>query len=481
MYKMKKKILIIILAPIFFASCKKNFIDIQPITSVDVRAVYKTDNDYKAAVLGGYRALADQYQNFWQFADLRADDGEAQAYKGNEFDFVNDFTLDNSSGLLNNSWRNYYLIISRANTVLQNIEGAKIEVVKNKDTYIGEVKLLRALAYFDLVRIFGDVPAIKSVITEEESYTIKRTPVETIYKDIILPDLLEAEAKLPKTYATAEIGRATSGAAKSILGRVYLTRKDFANAEAKLKEVTLIGSSLLPNYKDLFDYSKNEHHSEFIFDIEYEEILGSCNGNTHNFLPRNPALLTSYNVVGQGGDSNGPSKELISLFTSDDKRKAVTVATGFTNAQGVYISIANDIVYSYTNKYTTPTSIQGNSKANWKLIRYADVLLMYAEALNENGKTSEALFLLNMVRTRAGVASRIALNKDDTREKIYTERRLELSFEGHRWFDLIRTGRALQVLASLGMKVHMTLFPVPLAQIQVINNNKVLPQNPGYQ
>lgn len=478
---MKKKIFIIILAPILYGSCKKEFIDIQPITSVDVRAVYKTDNDYKAAVLGSYRALADQYQNFWQFADLRADDGEAQAYKGNEFDFVNDFTLDNSAGLLNNSWRNYYLIISRANTVLQNIEGAKMEVVKNKEIYIGEVKLLRALAYFDLVRIFGDVPAITSVITEEESYGIKRTPVEKIYKDIIIPDLLQAEAKLPKTYATADRGRATSGAAKSILGRVYLTRKDFANAESKLKEVTLMGYALLPNYKDLFDYSKSEHHSEYIFDIEYEEVVGSGNGNTHNFLPRNPALLTSYKVVGQGGDSNGPSKELINLFTSGDKRKEITVVTGYTNAQGVYVSIANDIVYSYTNKYTTPTSIQGHSRANWKLIRYADVLLMYAEALNENGKTPEALTIFNMIRTRAGVASFAGFTKEETREKIYTERRLELAFEGHRWFDLIRTGRALQVLAPLGMKAHMTLFPIPLAQIQVINNTEVLPQNPGYQ
>jgi len=478
---MKKIIYIIAVTAMFVVSCSEDFINIQPITTVDVKAVYKTDKDYQGAILGCYKSLADQYQNFWIFGDLRADDSEAEAYKGNIFDYVNNFTLDNTGDVLNSSWRNYYVLIARTNALLQYIESADINVVKNKELYIGEAKFLRAVAYFDLVRIFGDVPAITKVILEADSYQAKRTKVATIYSDIIIPDLLDAEIKLPQSYAATDIGRATKGAAKAMLGRVYLTQKDFGKTEAKLKEVTLMGYSLLSNFKDLFDYSKNEHHSEYIFDVEYEEKAGSGSNYTHNFLPRISAALATYGVLGQGGDSNGPSKDLMAQFTATDKRKEISFATGYNNLQGVYISFLNDVVYSYTKKYITPTAIQDNSKANWKLIRYADVLLMYAEALNENNKTNEALDVLNLVRTRAGIPILAGLNKDETREKIYFERRLELCFEGHRWFDLVRTGRALQVCAPLGMQAHMTLFPIPLAQIQVINNNEVLPQNPGYQ
>jgi hypothetical protein len=121
-----------------------------------------------------------------------------------------------------------------------------------------------------------------------------------------------------------------------------------------------------------------------------------------------------------------------------------------------------------------------DSRANWKVIRYADVLLMYAEALNENGKTTEALKYLNMVRVRAGLQPYADLTQDVARNNIYLERRLELSFEGQRWFDLVRTGRALSVMSSLGMKPHMTVFPIPFSQVKLINDPSVFPQNPGY-
>jgi hypothetical protein len=121
-----------------------------------------------------------------------------------------------------------------------------------------------------------------------------------------------------------------------------------------------------------------------------------------------------------------------------------------------------------------------DSKANWKVIRYADVLLMYAEALNENGKTTQALVYLNQIRTRAGVSTYSGLNPSDTRDAIYLERRLELSFEGHRWFDLVRTGRALSVMGTKGMKDYMTVFPIPISQVQLMNDNTLFPQNPGY-
>jgi hypothetical protein len=460
--------------------CSKTFIDVDPVSTATVDAVYRTEKDFQDATIGCYKSLATQYQSFWQFGDIRGDDSEAQMFKSNTVDYINNFTIDNTAGVLNTSWQNYYQLINRTNTVLERIADADAGIVKNKDRYIGEALFLRALAYFDLVRIFGDVPLITKVIAESESYSIPRTAVGTIYSELIIKDLKEAETKLPVNYTGAEIGRATRGAAKALLGRVYLTTHDFVSAETKLQEVTTLGYSLLPEFKDLFDYSKDEHHKEYIFDVEYEEIINAGASFTHDFCPRVPAVLASYGIKGQGGDNQNPTAQYIALFDAADKRKYTTVATTYKDASGNEVALPPNQVLSYTRKYMTPVSIQGNSKTNWKLIRYADVLLMYAEALNENGKTPEALSFLNQIRARAGVAQYSGLSKDDTREKIYLERRLELGFEGHRWFDLVRTGRALSTMQSFGMKAYMTVFPIPLVQIQVINDPSILDQNEGY-
>jgi hypothetical protein len=157
------------------------------------------------------------------------------------------------------------------------------------------------------------------------------------------------------------------------------------------------------------------------------------------------------------------------------------VANGYTNAQGVFVKLpVTGLRRSFTMKYTCAVPSGGDSPANFKVIRYADVLLMLAEALNENNKTTEALTYLNMIRTRAGVPTYTGLAKSTTRTKIYLERRLELCFEGHRWFDLLRTGLAFQTMSKYGMKDYMTLYPIPLAEIQVVNNPAILWQNPGW-
>jgi hypothetical protein len=135
---------------------------------------------------------------------------------------------------------------------------------------------------------------------------------------------------------------------------------------------------------------------------------------------------------------------------------------------------------TFTRKYIAPTASLNDSPANWKVIRYADVLLMYAEALNENNKTAEALGYLNQVRARVGMPGYSGLTQDDARNKIYDERRFELAMEGHRWFDLVRTGRALSIMASTGMNAYNVVFPVPLREVQVINDPSIFPQNAGY-
>ncbi len=473
---------VIVVLSILSISCGKKFIDLPPISSVSVDVVYKTDKDFLDALTATYNTLQQQYQNFYIFGDIRGDDSWQAIYKNNSQSYSDAFVTNSSDGLMNSTWQNYYQAIFRINTILEKIKAADVSVVKNKDRYIAEAKFLRALSYFDLVRIFGDVPMITTPITIEEGYKTGREKVDVIYNQVIIPDFLDAETGLPLKYTGADVGRPTKGAAKSLLGRVYLTIKDFPKAETKLQEVTTMGYALLPNYNDLFDYSKNEHHSEYIYDIEYEEGMGEGSRFTNAFAPNSQPFTTFYGIGGNGDEQNSPTQGLIDLFDKKDKRRDVTVGVtgGFYNKDSVFVKLPTSTNQTYTKKYITPVAVINDSRANWKVIRYADVLLILAEALNENGKTTEALTYLNQVRTRAGMPGYSNLSKDATRDKIYLERRLELSFEGVRWFDLVRTGQAYPVMKNAGMLPYMTVFPIPLSQIQLINNPTIFPQNEGY-
>ncbi|WP_460971036.1 RagB/SusD family nutrient uptake outer membrane protein [Spirosoma migulaei] len=478
---MKKIACLVVFASMFTVSCQKDFIELNPISTVSVEAVYKTDKDFQDAVVGVYSMLKNQYQDFWIFGDLRADDSWHALGNDAFLISVDKFNMNSDANLMISTWRNYYSAISRANLILSKIEGTDPAVVTNKDRHIAEAKFLRAFAYFDLVRIFGDVPLNTKPTTIEEGYTKVREKVDKIYDEVIIKDLLEAEAKLPAKYTGVDVGRATKGAAKAILGRVYMTRKDFVKAEAKFQEVTTLGYALLPNYKDLFDYTKDEHHSEYIFDIEYQDgNLGAGSGFSNKFLPKSANSLaeTFYGIKGGAGEQNTPTLALFDSFDPTDPRRDVTVAKGYTDNNGVFQGFLQ--IATFTKKYLAITNSLNDSKVNWKVIRYADVLLMYAEALNENGKTDVALTYLNQVRTRAKMPTFSGLTKDQLRTKIYDERIYELSMEGVRWFDLARTDRLATVMGPLGFKPYNALFPIPLVEIQIINNPAVLPQNPGY-
>lgn len=484
---MKNIYSIIILTSILtISSCSEDFIEGIPPSSVTIDVLYKTDSDFNDALIGAYQALRNQYNNFWQFGDLRGDDAFIQVTNQPVSTDVDIFSINSTNALLNSTWANYYIVVNRANNILTKIESVDEEVVPNKDRYAGEAKFLRALAYFDLVRIFGDVQMIMNIPTVEETLETPRTSASIIYDEIIVKDLLDASTKLPISYSGNDVGRVTQGAAKAILGRVYLTLGDFVNAESILQELTTAPYSyaLLEKYNDLFDYNMDEHHSEYIFDIEYEEELGGLGSPwTNLFMPNHTPLLNYYMINGGFNESISPTQSFIDLWQPGDLRKDITVQCcgSWTNpTTGETTTFNSTTSQSYTMKYVTAVATQNDSKANWKVIRYADVILMYAEALNENGKTSEALNWLNVIRTRAGMPSYSGLTQDQTRDTIALERRFELSFEGHRWFDLIRTGKALDALESNGMRPHMTIFPLPLSQMQVMNNPSIFPQNTGY-
>lgn len=468
---------------IFIVSCSDDFIDIEPTDTVSVNAMYKTDSDFNDAVNGCYSGLRDVYTTWWWFGDLRGDDSYDELIKGHSYFDL--FTVDVDDGTVSTAWRRWYIIISRCNEILAQIENKDAAVITNKNRYIGEAKFIRALSYFNLVRIWGDVPMVTKPVTATEAYKIAREPLANVYNTVIIPDLLEAEQFLPVKYSGKLVGKATSGAAKALLGEVYLTLRDFQKAETKLGDLTKspYTYSLLAEYNDLFYYDKGEHHAEYIFDIEY--ITGGVSlghGLTNNFTPKDVPTLKFYGLT-TGDGNNNPPFALFDIFVTGDKRKDITAANGFTDAQGVYHQLmpnAND-VQTYTRKYLfVSMSGAGDSGANWKVYRFGDVLLMYAEALNESGKTTEALVELNKIRTRAGVPVKSGLTQSETRDAIALERRLELSFEGKRWFDLVRTGKAFSTMAPIGMKEYMTVWPVPQNQIDLYNDPAIFWQNSGY-
>lgn len=480
---MKKKIKFVLVIPLFMMACSNDFINILPKSTVSVDILYKTDKDFADALTATYNTLQTQYQDFYIFGDVRADDSWEQIYKNNSQSYSDLFTTTSSDGLMNGTWQNYYSAIYRANTILSKIGEVDESTIPNKNRYVGEAKFLRALSYFDLVRIFGAVPAVTTPVSIMDAYGIPRESVDNIYANIIIPDFLAAENVLPSDYSGNDVGRPTNGAAKSLLGRVYLTRGDFQKAENKLREVTEMNYSLLANYADLFNYTKPEHHSEYIFDIEYESGIGEGSRFTTAFLPNFNEMNQFFEIVGAGEEHNNPAETLIKLFSSDDLRKEATVGVpgGFYDAESVFHPLPTSTNQTYTKKYMASSPVRADSKTNWKVIRYADVLLMYAEVLNENGKSNQAIPFINQVRTRAGLTGYSEnMSQAKIREAIMLERRLELSFEGVRWFDLVRTGQAYNVMKDYGMASYMTVFPLPLSQVQLINDPAVFAQNPGY-
>jgi tetratricopeptide (TPR) repeat protein len=454
----------------------KDFLELKPISQGSVSNFYKTPNDFNTAVLGAYSTLQTRgmYNSMWLFADERSDDTEQEEYAGIlqvEGDFDR-FSLITTNSYLGDNWNHHYQCINRSNAIISRIGSVNFTSEATKNQYLGEALFLRGLAYFNLVRIYGDVPLVTKEISPEEAYAIKRTPADEVYTTIV-SDLTQAGGLLPDSYSGSNVGRATSGAAKSLLGKVYLTRKQYSEAARVLKEVIDGGQyALLPSYADVFRV-ENANHKESIFEVQYKaNSQGRGSPFATLFTPRtgNAGIL----LTGQGATQgyNRPSPDMISAYPAGDLRKDASLAPNWTDGARVN----ND---PYIKKYLSRQSAVSDGDANWFVLRYADVLLMYAEALNELGRTSEASPYLNQIRRRAGLSPLDGLGQAQMRLALEQERRVELAFEGHRWFDLLRTGRAIEVMNSKGFNITSRdlLYPIPQSQIDI---NPELRQNDGY-
>lgn len=393
-------------------------------------------------------------------------------------------TYISSNSRVQKVWQQLYYGINRANIAIDNIPAIQMDTAL-RARLVRESKFVRALLYFDLVRLYGAVPLVLHNPTSIDinNLTVGRTPVDSVYTQIITD--LKSATSLPKSYSGADIGRATGGAAHTLLAKVYLTQQDWTDALTELKTVINggYGYSLFPNYYDAFQKA-TKNGVEHIFSVQFETNLGAANST--QFLSES---FTSFNTGTFPIDIPADSS-VYRLFSATDKRRAVTFYSSVYNAATGQTVVFNNSYAPYFNKFVdyslSPLSIQVQSGINYPVLRYADVLLMYAEAQNEiNGApTSDGYNAINQVRQRAGIPNLTAgLGQSDFRDSVFLERRKEFIQEGHRWFDLVRQGGTVLVDAlhklppKSAASAKNNLFPIPLVEVQL---DPKLTQNPGY-
>jgi hypothetical protein len=467
--------------------CKK-FLTVDPPYSQDVENFFQSPEDYDRALTGAYDMLQGSFMTLW-IGEIASDNAIAGGESVNDSQGLHQ--IDNMThGGVNNELRNVlrwnYTGITRANYILEHKDN--IDFV-GKDHILAEAKFLRAYYYFELVKYFGDIPLIiDKRIGIEEALQIPRSPKAEVYAQIE-KDFSEAAQVLNPI--ASQKGRATKGAAMAFLGKVYLYQNKFSEAASTFDEVINSGSySLISNYNDLFSVA-NENNSETIFDVQYTGLEGGSYGCLI-CLEGNAAVgfqgIRQYNgpVYGDGNSYNLPTQALYDAFSSIDPRRGSTIldieafiaaqpnAASITYAQG-----AGGHTGYYNNKYIKRQGEIGlpdndlTSPVNYRVMRYADVLLMAAEANYQSGNTSKAQSLVNQVRVRAGVPG-LAVNSINV---IYKERRFELSGEGLRFFDLVRTGQAADFIQGFIPGKH-EVFPIPQVEIDLAGGS--WPQNSGY-
>ncbi|TSA32002.1 MAG: RagB/SusD family nutrient uptake outer membrane protein [Porphyromonadaceae bacterium] len=488
-----KTYLAIILMTAIVLSCGKDFLEKSPEYSVNTANFFQTEEDAIAAINGAYQPL--QWPKLFNMrmwtTDIMAGNSLVGAGGGSDGqetqDEANFVTATDNQGVLD-LWRGPWPGILRCNIILEKVPGMAIsEAVKNR--VLGEAYFLRAHYYFILVRFFGDVPLVLKPLNPGDDLRPMRTPQSQVY-DQIIADFTQAISLLPtrESFSGSDLGRASKGAAEGMLAKVQLTLGNWQQAVNHCEAVKTLGYALNSNYASNFDPS-NKNSEESLFEIQYVSNAGQgfwSNENQASWLSTFTGPRGADMVAG-GWGWNQPTQEFINSYESGDLRKDVTVLyEGCPQFDGKdYIKS-----YSITNfnlrKFLVSKSVSAsydNSPMNFPVLRYADVLLMKAEALNELGRTSEAEVTLNEVRTRAGLPEVSGLSKDAFLEKVLHERRMELAFEGQWWFDLIRVKNGqygIDFLNSIGksnISQKFLLFPIPQKER---DSNPNLTQNPGY-
>jgi len=499
---------IILLTALLITSCSEDFLDKEPQSSIVIENFYKTGKDAILATTAVYTPLEWEFNKTyyceWMLGDVVSDD----ALKGgngindmSQLFQLENFTTSASNEIILEYYRTQYQGIFRSNLAINNIPNIEPDDDMNlslKKRLIAEAKTLRAFYYFRLVRAFGGVPKVTKMLKSSDEYMIPRAPRDTIYK-LIYDDLLTAipDLWLKDQYETEDLGRITKGTAEALLMKTYLYDKKWDEAKAWGDSIISSGKYHLNNtYLDNFLLS-GENSPESVFEVQYMEDATSDYGDGNGYTRGSFTVILQRTRTGNlGWGFNRPSTNLVNEYETGDPRKDATI---FTDTQDSYLGNTY-----HSRKYALEGYVLAHATRaplNYKLIRYSDVLLMYAEAACEANDLVAAKNALEQVRFRAREGNTTILpefpygtysdDQDGLRKAIRHERRVELAMEGHRFFDLVRWGVAAQVMndyisnESATVKNYMLpfvagkheLFPIPEIERNI---DPLLDQNPNY-
>ncbi len=513
---MKKTILtafVVLFLGVF--SCSEDFTENPRLNVEDLETFFLKEENVESAIIGIYDLMQLNYGRDWHSAFLvkLLPGDDANAAGGNSEDQgqlqnIDDYANVSSSNVsIASVWDHFYRTISLSNLVIENIKDSNLS---NKDAALAEAKFLRAWSYFELTTMFGDVPLRLTVPTGAAEFGIVKSSRATIYTQIEL-DLTDAIASLPEKGALSENFRVSKGAAQALMGKVLVFQEKHTEAIPYFQSViSNTAHDLEANPGDVWSIN-NEFGKESLFEIGYVSTTardwgnlawgGRNESNLHIQLmgPRGDGIfdLTGTGLI-NGWGFNLPTSKLVTAFETagDTDRKAATLMTEselIASGGGVDASAASGgVIWDYEGairiKYATnpdDSSIDGvrelNYSTNFRLFRYAEVLLLAAEAYNKEGQDAAARTELNKVRNRAGLADvATSLSGNDLFEAVVNEKFLELAHEGQRFWDLVRWGKASTELSGTGYSSTNDLFPIPITEIDKNSELTIADQNPGY-
>jgi hypothetical protein len=471
-------------------SCSK-YLEKAPLDSINTSNFFKTEADAVAAINGAYQPL--QWPKLYNLrmwtTDIWAGNSLVGAGGGTDGietqDIANFVTATDNAAALD-IWRGPSPGILRCNLVLKNVPAIEMDETKKK-RILGEAYFLRAHYYFILEQLFGDVPLITDPVSAEDNLRPARTSRAEVI-DLVINDLKQAIELLPASYTGSDIGRATKGAAAGMLAKVYLSLGNFAETLKYCQQVNGLGYRLNLDYSDNFNPS-TKNSPESLFEIQYVGKTSYSFWNNENQASWVSTFTGPRNAdfVAGGYGWNQPTAEFAGLYEADDNRKDKTILyVGCPSYDGKEYQASYSSTGYNVRKFLVQKSVSPDydtNPANWPVLRYADVLLMEAEAYCELNQLEPAIEPLNKVRVRAGLQPVAVSNQDELRQTIRKERRIELAFEGSHWFDLVRYDNgqyAQQFLHGIGRSnfapKHL-LLPIPQKEIDA---NPNLTQNLGY-
>lgn len=503
---MKKIIIVLFTGMALFLGCD-NYLDRQNVQELTEESFWQTSDDARKAIVAAYSALQSFDGSKWTFFEhqyiavtWKSDDVlNAPTDYGKS---IADFTNGTDDVSFTSFWKSNYAGVAYANQIIENVPGIEAMSEEEKGEIVAEAKFLRALYHFHLVMAFKNIPLITTVPKSPAEFSVSQAPPADVWAQIER-DLMDAKNGLPANYGDNDIGRATRTTATAYLGKVYLFQEKFTESVQEFNSVIGGSHSLLPNYADNFN-GQGENGTESVFEIQWSGDRSNGNDERHPFnFEVTPGALGGWELF-------YPSDWLV-----EEMRTDLTTDGGFSDR--VYASIFFDDPLSqmsdryagvnkfysevkdalshpyYFKKYSDDFDLSFYNGININLMRYADVLLMQAEALNEVGQTSEAIDLVNQVRARSKAAPLGVLNQAELRDQIrHHERPVELSMEYTiRWFDLYRWANSSVApeLISQTLGEHSKpfvenfvdgvhdIFPIPLSEVNI---NQNLNQNPGY-